>query len=307
MVEDFTDGPPNQPAFFFHLGDVVYNFGEEEYYYEQFYEPYREYPGPIFAIPGNHDGMIYRTDKYQSLQAFQKHFCSDVPRHAPEAAGLQRTTMTQPGVYFALQAPFVTIIGLYSNVLENYGVISSEAGTYKTVDDAQKQFLTAQLQSAKRNGGAVIIATHHPPFSGDGMHGGSPEMLKDLDECMQQADCYAHAIFSGHAHIYQRYTRTLKVGGKNFAVPYVVAGSGGHAVTPPRTRAIVNTRTPKQTDGVRMEKYIADFGYLRVTATAQKLMIEFYEVSESLGGTKSATDRCVVDLATHTLMTAPIV
>ncbi len=48
----------NKPAFLFHLGDVVYDFGEAQYYYDQFYEPYRNYPAPIFAIPGNHDGFI---------------------------------------------------------------------------------------------------------------------------------------------------------------------------------------------------------------------------------------------------------
>ena len=31
----------NKPAFLFHLGDVVYNFGEQQYYYDQFYEPFR--------------------------------------------------------------------------------------------------------------------------------------------------------------------------------------------------------------------------------------------------------------------------
>ena len=31
--------------------------------------------------------------------------------------------MTQPGVYFTLDAPFVSIIGLYTNVLEGPGVL----------------------------------------------------------------------------------------------------------------------------------------------------------------------------------------
>ena len=43
------------PAFCFHLGDVIYYFGEPQYYYDQFYEPFRGYAAPIFAIPGNHD------------------------------------------------------------------------------------------------------------------------------------------------------------------------------------------------------------------------------------------------------------
>ena len=41
----------NRPAFLFHLGDVVYNFGESRYYYDQFYDAFRNYPAPIFA-PG---------------------------------------------------------------------------------------------------------------------------------------------------------------------------------------------------------------------------------------------------------------
>ena len=39
--------------------------------------------------------------------------------------------MTQPGVYFTLDAPYVSIIGLYSNVLDSgAGVISSQGGHF---------------------------------------------------------------------------------------------------------------------------------------------------------------------------------
>ncbi len=61
LVADFAEPDPAQvPSFLFHLGDIIYNFGEAEYYYDQFYEPYREYPRPILAIAGNHDGMWRR-------------------------------------------------------------------------------------------------------------------------------------------------------------------------------------------------------------------------------------------------------
>ena len=59
MSHDVATGGPDGPAFFFHLGDVIYNFGEAQYYYDQFYDPYRAYDRPIFAIPGNHDGMVF--------------------------------------------------------------------------------------------------------------------------------------------------------------------------------------------------------------------------------------------------------
>src|SRR5262249_38749666 len=109
----------NRPAFIFHLGDVVYNFGEAQYYYDQFYEPFRNYPAPIFAIPGNHDSFVIPgTPPGQTpLTTFRRNFCASERVITPEAASLHRTAMVQPGVYFALDAPFVRIIGLFSNAL----------------------------------------------------------------------------------------------------------------------------------------------------------------------------------------------
>jgi hypothetical protein len=37
-------------------------------------------------------------------------------------------------------------------------------------------------------------------------------------------------VLSGHAHLYQRFTR--KVDGRE--IPYIVCGSGGFAITPPK-------------------------------------------------------------------------
>ena len=185
------------PSFFYHLGDVVYNFGEDQYYYDQFFDPFREYDAPILAIPGNHDGEVYPGDPSGSLQAFQKVFCSSGFQRLPEAGGLSRTSMIQPGVYFALDAPFVRIIGLYSNVLEDPGVISSENGTYPRVSDEQITYLTDQLNQIKKGKfqGAVIVAVHHPPQV-VGRHGCSPAMLKQMDKCFSSTGVYPHAVLS---------------------------------------------------------------------------------------------------------------
>jgi hypothetical protein len=43
--------------------------------------------------------------------------------------GLVRTAQVQPAIYFTLEAPFVRILGLYSNCLEDPGVISSQGGS----------------------------------------------------------------------------------------------------------------------------------------------------------------------------------
>ena len=47
MVADYSDSSPQVPSFLYHLGDVIYSFGESQYYYDQFYDPYRDYPAPI--------------------------------------------------------------------------------------------------------------------------------------------------------------------------------------------------------------------------------------------------------------------
>src|SRR5262249_27241375 len=107
VTDDCHTAPTeDRPAFFFHLGDVVYNFGEAKYYFDQFYEPYRNYPGPIFALAGNHDSFVVpdTAPANEPLKTFARNFCSEHSVVTPEAGSLHRTAMTQPGVYFTLDA-----------------------------------------------------------------------------------------------------------------------------------------------------------------------------------------------------------
>lgn len=298
MVSDFNEAnAADAPSFLFHLGDIVYYFGEGTYYYDQFYEPYRNYPAPIIAIPGNHDGVVYAVDPQPTLDAFLRNFCSSTPVHSPDAGGLLRTAMIQPSVYFTLDAPLVRILGLYSNVLEDPGVISDQNGTYPALDERQVIFLSSALARVKSDGftGAVIIAAHHPPFTGGSDHGGSPVMLQDIDRACQQAGVWPHAVFSGHAHNYQRYTRTVN----NFQIPFVVAGCGGHS---PLSKMRGAFRTPfKIDDTLTLESYDdKDYGYLRVVVNNAMMRIEFHPQSDG-GTTKTPDDVVTVDLAKRTV------
>jgi hypothetical protein len=301
MVTDFTEAnPADVPSFFYHLGDVVYYFGEATYYYDQFYESYRNYPAPIVAIPGNHDGVVYPADSAPSLAAFTANFCTPTPTHSPDAGGLNRTTMIQPATYFTFESPFVRIFGLYSNVLEDPGVISSQKGTAAAntiLDDRQLAFLIAGLKrvATDKFTGAVIIATHHPPFTGGTDHGGSPLMLADIDACCTAANVWPHAVFSGHAHNYQRYTRTLD--GRQ--TPYIVAGCGGHNPLSPiratlRTPYVISpTLTLNSVDAT-------DYGYTRVIINATTMTIEYHPQSDG-GTTKTPDDTVSIDLASYTI------
>jgi hypothetical protein len=297
MAADIARGGDSAPAFFFHLGDVVYYFGEGKYYYDQFYEPFRAYDRPIFAIPGNHDGMVFgatsTSPSNRTLEPFLRNFCAPLPGRSPDAATLVRSAMTQPGVYFSLDAPFVSIIGLYSNVLEGPGVISSQAGHYP-VSDEQLGFLTGELVRLKplrqAGGRAVIVAIHHPPLSVDSKHGGSTGASQDIDACCKKAGLWPDAVLSGHAHLYQRFTR--RVAGRE--IPYVVAGSGGFAATPPKPGV---PKTPLTVGDHTLEKQpIVEFGYLTVTVDSQFLTIEFKSPKKGVQG-----DSVVVDLGTHKL------
>ena len=331
LTNDFhTSTAANRPAFLFHLGDIVYNFGESSYYYDQFYEPFRNYPAPIFAIPGNHDSFVVpNTPKgSEPLTIFMRNFCAASTVVTQEAGSLHRTAMTQPGVYFTLDAPYVRIIGLFSNALEDPGVISSETTKGKkkwpTVPDFQLAFLTAQLQNIKSSNyaGAVIIAVHHPPFTysppsgptGGGKHAGNSVMLGQIDAICKQVGVYPHAFISGHAHNYQRYTRALNFAGKNYSVPFVVCGDSGHNVTPLVSSNFGKSATEpgdnlnvKYLDasavfpntGLTLNKHDQkDSGFLRVTANAKQLTLTFNPVSKT--GAAVPPDTVTVDLATHT-------
>jgi len=297
MARDVRDGGEEAPAFFFHLGDVVYNFGEGQYYYDQFYEPFRDYDRPILAIPGNHDGAVFGdtpdTPSVKTLTAFLRNFCAETPGASPDAGGLVRSVMTQPGVYFTLDAPFVSIVGLYTNVLEGPGVISSEVGVYP-IGDEQLDFLKEELARLKepRSAGerAVVLACHHPPVSADSKSGGTAGLAKDIDKACQSAGLWPDAVLSGHAHLYQRFTRA--VDGRE--IPYVVSGSGGFSTTPPQDVPHIPWTKDDYTLAVEP---IDDYGYLTVTVdmtgSPQTLKIAFV-------GRDTATehDAVTLDLST---------
>jgi hypothetical protein len=112
MVNDFKSNHVKvKPKFLYHLGDIVYYHGESSHYHRQFYEPYKCYPAPIFAIPGNHDGSVNPHYKEPSLYSFVNNFCVTGRKPTRKAGDIQRDALTQPNVYWTLEAPFVRIMG----------------------------------------------------------------------------------------------------------------------------------------------------------------------------------------------------
>jgi acid phosphatase type 7 len=202
--------PP--PSFFYHLGDVVYFDGERNRYYDEFYEPYLHYPGPILAIPGNHDGDLGIPPIGSSLEGFMVNFCAAAAAVTPDARDVSRPAMTQPNCYWTLLAPLLTVVGLYTNCPE-HGVVEQE----------QADWFQGELKAADPNK-ALIVALHHPPYSADDHHGASKPMRQLLSDAFAASGRTADLVLTGHVHNYQRFS--VPHDGKNLT--YIVAGAGGY-------------------------------------------------------------------------------
>jgi len=137
---------------------------------------------------------------------------------------------------------------------------------------------------------------HHPPLSADARHGGSTGVQNDLDACCKEAGLWPDLVLSGHAHLYQRFTRTVD-GGRQ--TPYLVAGSGGFAATAPQGKL---PKAPVQAgDHVLEIDPIVDFGYLTIETDGKTLTATF-KTADAKG--VAQRDSVSVDLATGKLSAA---
>jgi hypothetical protein len=291
LEQDLTAKPDGfSPEFLYLLGDCVYFNGEPSKYFDQFYDPYLHYTAPIFAVPGNHDGDPLDASQ-STLDGFLANFCTTTPVSNPQAQDSGRTTMTQPNVYWTLDAPFVTIIGVYTNVPE-----------HGRVDDNQKAWLVHELATAP-NDKALLLTMHHPPISADDHHGSSQYMLDLLDYAMTSANRVPDLICTGHVHNYQRFTRTLPGAGGDRDLTYLVAGSGGyhnlHSVAADVHGAALPVATPAIGPGINLDAFVDDkYGYTRVSVTPDTITLQAITVSGPPGVAPTAIDVQVADQLT---------
>ncbi len=273
--------PGDSPSFLLHLGDVNYFDNTVKGYQEQFYVPYKKYPGKIIAIPGNHDGELF-IGQTKTLEAFQRNFCQTKTGVPPDAQTIYRQMVAQPGVYWHLDTPFLDIVGLYSNVGESQGAISGS-----TIGQVQKKWLNktlAGIQSAPPGalGKPLLIAVHHPPLS-EGGHSPSVAMFKDIQDSFTTSQILPDAILSGHSHCYQRFTwYPPGLNGQAWEVPIFVVGTGGRQVTH------IKAATGARTGDYSFESSLQGYGFLTVEATAPTISFAFTEVILNATGSPTA-------------------
>ena len=267
-------GPYGTPAFFYHLGDVIYFDGQAQEYLPQFYDPYGHYKLPIMGIPGNHDGDVFdngaRTNPLPSLATFVRNFCAATPgQHSPDAGDAVRTAMIQPNVYWTLVTPFATIIGPYTNVPEG-GVVEPD----------QAAWFEAELAEAAKDR-ALIVAMHHPIYSLDSYHSGSKTMAKLLSDSIAASKRQPDLVFAAHVHNYQRFSVSDARGGG--VTPFIVAGQGGyhnlHKVAKVNGQPLMTPYAVPGQPGIVLERFYDDrFGFLRLEASAAEIAVSAYTV-----------------------------
>jgi hypothetical protein len=249
--------PAVTPSFLYHLGDLAYTENGSDVtgalWNTQFYAQYAAYadntgPLPIFAIAGNHDGKP-GTPPDTAIGHFEQNMCGTAGVVSPDnQADPARTESTMPYPYWRLDTPLAWIIGLYTNV-SNGGVLDDPSQYTDPTQGPQYKWLVEQLRWCKTQNAigtprAILLALHYPPYNGtlDFEQRGNPKYGNDnaytnavpigiiLQDAFAQSGLIPDAIFTAHAHLYQRITLAYNDSFGSIAqqVPCFVVGCGGH-------------------------------------------------------------------------------
>jgi len=307
MTADANGLPANRkPAFYYHLGDVIYFAGDIIRYPDNFYATYKNYPGFIVAIPGNHDCQpddpadgAGDPNKYP-LDGFVQNFMAKNPtQQGAMKISSGRTEMDLPNVYWTFTTPFATIIGLFSNVGEDEAEIHQD----------QIDWFQGELKAADKNK-ALIVTIHHPPFSGDDEHTGSTVADTVLSQAFQATGRYPDMVLSGHVHNYQRFTSLVQAPDGKRQIPYIVAGAGGYINLGKMQKingAYPDASKPlKISNTLKLETYDQNnFGFLRLAVSKTQIVGTYQSAPYSAGATPNASviDRFTVNLVNHTVAT----
>ena len=215
--------------------DVIYPAGDVDEYVPKFYRPYRNFRGPIYALPGNHDW-------YDDLTSFMVHFCGapglpPVPERpvrlgsrewarrrlwrrpkqaSPAALAAGRalrprdpSRSLQPGSYFAIESGPLLIVGI-------------DTGITGGIDADQAEWLRATSTSSAK---PKLLLTGRPIYY-DGRHvpGAIEDSTSTVDDIVRDPRSNYVAVIGGDTHNYQRYPVALPDGR---TIQYVVSGGGG--------------------------------------------------------------------------------
>lgn len=221
-----------KPDCIVHSGDLVARGSSEGHWkqWDQTHKPLLDAKIPFYPALGNHE---YSGDTREALGYFHRRF-----PHLKDCR------------WYAVQAGPLLLVILDTNFDE----------LPKALVERQDAWYRDRLKSADADDAlrAVVVVTHHPPYSNSKVHGPSEETRRRFAE--PAASCRKFRLFvSGHVHNYERFV----IGGVNF----VVSGGGGAPQTAVRTS---NFRTEPAFVGPE----IRPFHYLLCAVGGDKAVVD---------------------------------
>jgi len=238
------------------MSDVIYPAGNANEYEEKFYRPYRDYPAPIYAIPGNHDW-------YDELRGFMYHLCGLDEMAPPEftyargqaawkrklhsalwrrpdrptqaQASVRASWRSLPSQRSAQRSPYWTI------ETDPVRIVGIDTGILGAIDRGQGEWLREVSRDPSR---AKILLTGKPLFVDGEYHPCPIEGGGTVDEIVRDPHAGYIAAIGGDIHNYQRYPAKLADGR---TLQYLVAGGGGAFMHP--THGIPRVRLPGVDEG----------------------------------------------------------
>ncbi|MBB5057830.1 3',5'-cyclic AMP phosphodiesterase CpdA [Granulicella aggregans] len=169
--------------------------------------PVSLFPGPTYAIPGNHDYQVMPESKLAAELAYAKR---------------PGTRWTMPSLWYRVELPaknpVMTVIALDSNV--NIPGHQPKHPNFTLTEAQQAEqlvWLEAEL-SKPLNTPFLVVMGHHPIYS-DGPHGDHSVLIKDWEPLLRKHN--VHLYMAGHDHDLQHLEFA------NHPTSFFLSGGGG--------------------------------------------------------------------------------
>ena len=187
--------------------------------FEQMY-PSSSFPGPAYAVLGNHDYETFRGNKVEAQLAYTN----------------QGTRWRMPQRWYSVKLPkenpLLTLICLDSNIPGSKGhdLWPWSFVLTRQQHDEQQAWFEAEL-AKPRTTPFLAVAAHHPLYS-NGQHRDNPKLVAQWDSLLRRN--HVDLYLSGHDHDLQH----LEF--KDHPTSFVISGGGGAELvgwtTPPQGR-----------------------------------------------------------------------
>lgn len=216
--------------------DVIYPAGDVDQYAEKFYRPYRDFTGPIYAVPGNHDW-------YDELHGFMFHLCRLEDRSAPEWTFTQGMPGWKRHLHGALwrrpRRPSSTAAAVreswrprdsqrsgqcapyWAIETDHLRIVGIDTGIRGDIDRDQGRWLREVSRDPDR---PKVLITGKPVYVDNKYHPGPIEGGGTVDEIVRAPEHGYLAAIGGDIHNYQRYPVDV---GDGRVIQYIVSGGGG--------------------------------------------------------------------------------